>query len=130
VEVTHVEQIPSVIDASLAKGATNIAGVEFSISNAEDVRRDALTEAVRKARADAEAMAKAAGGSLGNLIELTTSEPGMRPVFAMAMKAPTGAAMNMPTPIEPGERSVMATVTARWQFKPGGGRERKSGRLF
>jgi len=76
----------------------------------------ALAVAVANARADAEALARAAGGSLGALIEMTTGEPQVRPV-EMAMARVAAAAPR--TPIEAGQQTVEATVTARWLFVPG-----------
>ena len=60
------------VEAALAKGANQISGLEFYASKADDVRRAALANATAAARGDAEAMAHAAGGSLGPLLELTS----------------------------------------------------------
>lgn len=112
-DVRRIEDIARAIDASLAKGANEISGLQFFSSRADSVRRSALSVAVANARADAEALARAAGGSLGPLLEVSTA-PSIRPmqevvgVRAMAARAPT--------PIEPGEQSVTVSVTTRWLF--------------
>ena len=74
--------------------------------------------AVANARADAEAMAQAAGGRLGSLIELSTQGPTVppRPMFDLAARAKV--AMAEPTPINPGQQTVTVFVTARWAFVP------------
>ena len=118
VELKRIDQVGSVIDAALAKGANQIAGVQFAVSNIAEVRRQALAEAVRNARADAEALARAAGGSLGSLIEVTSSGPVYRPVMGQIQLRGV-AAEAAPTPIEAGEQVISATVTAVWQFIPG-----------
>ena len=117
VELKKMEQISVVIDASLAKGANEIQGVQFSVSNVAEARRIAILDAVKSARADADAMAAAAGGSVGQLLELSSSGPVYRPIYsAMSMKA---EAMSRPaTPIEPGEQVITASVAATWQFIP------------
>ena len=121
VELRKLEQIGNVIDAALAKGANQINGVQFSVSTVAEARRTAMADAVRDARADAEALAKAAGGTLGNLIELTSSSPSVRPMYGdMAMSAMK--VERAQTPIEPGEQTIMAMVSAVWQFIPGPGR--------
>jgi uncharacterized protein YggE len=116
VELRRIDQVATVIDASLAKGANQINGVEFSVSNAEEARRTALAQAVGKARADAEAMARVAGGRLGDLIELSstaqTNYP--RPMYDMARTLQANAAA--PTPIEPGQATISASVAAIWAF--------------
>ncbi len=113
----RIDEVGKVIDAALAKGSNEISSLQFSSSKADSVRRVAMAEAVTSARADAEAIARAAGGSLGQLLEATTSAfP--RPIQEIALgKAQMAAAA--PTPIEPGEQTISVTVSARWAFVPG-----------
>jgi uncharacterized protein len=119
VELKRMDQVGSVIDASLAKGANQIAGIQFSVSNIAEVRRIALSDAVRNARADAEAIAKAAGGSLGQLLEMSSSSPIYRPMVAQIEMRGASTMAQPPTPIEAGEQIITATVSATWQFIPG-----------
>jgi len=116
-EVGKIDQVGTLIDAALGAGANVVSSLRFYSSKADDARKTALADAVAKTRADAEAMAKAAGGTLGTLLELATSGP-VRPMgeeFAMARMA---AADATPTPIEPGEQTVTVFVSARWVFVP------------
>jgi uncharacterized protein YggE len=121
VEVRRLDRIAAAIDAALAKGANQINSLDFIVSSDDEPRRRALTQAIERARLDAEAMARAAGGSLGALLELTT---GYTPIpitrREMAMAAVGRAQADVATPIEPGEEMIRAVVTARWQFVPGG----------
>ena len=113
----RIEDVGKVIDAVLAKGANEISSLQFTSSKADSVRRVAMAEAVSNAHADAEAIARAAGGSLGQLLEATTSAP-PRPFQEVAFgKAQMAAAA--PTPIEPGEQTISVTVMARWAFIAG-----------
>src|SRR6185437_16465381 len=80
VEVRRLDDVPRIIDASLAKGANQIASLQFYSSKADSVRRVALAQAVANARADAEVLARAAGGSLGALLELSTEPNEIRPI--------------------------------------------------
>lgn len=119
VDIHEVDKVGKTIDAVLAKGANMIAGLDFYSSNADATRRTALTDAIARARGDAEAMARAAGGSLGELIELSSSEQPQfpRPVYsAMAMQRDAGMAE---TSVSPGEETVRVNVSARWRFLPG-----------
>jgi len=112
-EVSSIGQVGRVIDAALAAGANEVSSLSFYASSEADARRRALALAVASARADAEALAAAAGGRLGPLLELTTSAE-RPPVYPMArMSAVAG---RVPTPIEPGEQTISASVTARWAF--------------
>ena len=117
-EVGRIDQVGALIDAALAAGANVVSSLRFYSSKADDARKTALADAVAKARSDAETMARAAGGTLGTLLELSTSGA-VRPMgeeFAMARIAAADAA---PTPIEPGEQTVTVFVSARWAFVPG-----------
>jgi uncharacterized protein len=121
VEVRQLGQVAAAIDAALAKGANQINSLDFVVFNADEPRRRALAQAIERARLDAETMARAAGGSLGTLLELSTAYapvPVMRRDMMMATAARGQA--DVATPIEPGEEMIRAVVTARWQFVPGG----------
>jgi len=120
VELRRVDLVGPVIDAALAAGANQINSLDFGLTSADSARRIALSSAVMRARADAEAMARAAGGSLGALIELTAADMYVpqppRPV-AMVMRAEQ--AQDNSVPVEAGQQTVRASVTARWQFVQG-----------
>ena len=115
VELHRVDQVASVLDAALAKGANQINSLDFFASNSDSARHVALVQAIARAHADAEVMAQAAGGSLGPLIELSTSDAGPRPVYRMAATV-GGIAGPVPTPIEPGQQKLQVSVSARWRF--------------
>jgi len=117
-EVRQLDMLSRVLDAALANGANAISGIQFESSKAPEGQRQALANAVADARAQAESMAKAAGGSLAQLVELNSSQGWVRPVERMQMQAADVRAANAPsTPINPGELIVTATVTGRWTFK-------------
>jgi len=117
VEVHRTDQLGPILDAALAKGANQINSLDFFASNADSARHEALAQAVARARSDAEAMARAAGGTLGALVELGTSEMSPRPVYRVSAYA-LAASAAAPTPIEPGQQKVQVTVSARWVFVP------------
>ena len=117
-ESKRVDQAGPIIDAALGAGANLINSLSFYASNIDEPRRQAIALAVSSARADAEAMAQAAGGRLGSLVELSTQGPTVppRPMFDVAARGK--AAMAEQTPINPGQQTVNVFVTARWLFMP------------
>ena len=115
-EVQRLDDVGKIIDATLAKGANEISSLQFFSSKADSARRAAMSTAVSNARADAEVLARAAGGTLGQLLELSTNEIPVRPVQDMAMRAMAQA--KVATPIEAGQQTIVATVSARWAFVP------------
>jgi uncharacterized protein YggE len=123
VDVRSVDLVGRVIDAALGAGANNISGISFYASQLDSVRREAMAAATTDARLSAEVMARAAGGTLGPLISLTTQmNDGPRPYVMQAM-AMRGKAADESTPVvAPTEQTVNASVIGRWQFLPGPGR--------
>lgn len=119
VDIHDISKVGAVIDAALSKGANEMSSLDFYASNQDSTRREALTAAVGRARGDAEALARGAGGQLGELIELSSapSYAPPRPIQLSAMVRTTGAAA---TPVNPGEQTLTVTVTARWRFVAGG----------
>ncbi|HEY7893577.1 MAG TPA: SIMPL domain-containing protein [Gemmatimonadaceae bacterium] len=112
IDVQRLDQLGALIDAALSKGANAINSLSFFSSNEDDARRLALAAAVQRARGDAEAMAKGAGGNLGDLIEVT-SQTGTGPVQPFAARMSLQATT---TPINLGTQTVSAEILARWLF--------------
>lgn len=121
IEVRRLDQVGAIIDATLAAGANMVNTIQFFASNVDAARRSALAEAVSRARGDAEALAKAAGGSLGALLELNTQSQPVRPVFGGERLMMRDAAAVAQTPIEPGQQTLTVWVSGRWGFEPGAG---------
>ncbi len=112
VEVRRLDQVGPVIDAAIAKGANGVSGLQFSASNTDEARRQALASAVAQAQGDAAAIARAAGGCVGDAMELTTVQfrPPVPMGRAMAMQADA-------TPIEPGEQTLTVSIMGRWRLQ-------------
>lgn len=120
VEVRRLEDLGKVIDAALTGGATEISTPQFLSTNIREGRRAALAEAVREARADADAIARAAGGALGRLISVNSgvSSPMFRDASGEMMLTARMAG-GVPTNIMPHDLTIAAQVTVRWEFIPG-----------
>jgi uncharacterized protein YggE len=116
-DVRKLTQVGPVIDAALAHGANMITSLQFYASNTEAARRTAIGTAIEKARADADAAAKAAHGTLGTLLEINIGSysPPPRPMMMTARKD----AAQADTPINPGEETLAIEVSTRWRFLPG-----------
>lgn len=120
VELKRVDLVGAVIDAALAAGANQVNSLNFGVQSADSARRAALAIAVAKARADAEVIARAAGGTLGSLIELIANETSVRPPMPYMRDMAVMAKAAESTPVEPGLETISAMVNARWAFVPGG----------
>lgn len=118
-ETRRPEQAGAIVDAAITAGANMINSLSFYASSIDEARRQAIGAAVSSARADAEAMARAAGGSLGSLLELSTGGPTIppRPMYDMAARS-SRAMVAESTPVNPGQQTVTVFVNGRWRFEP------------
>lgn len=117
VDVRDLAQVGRIIDTAISRGANMVTSLNFIASNTDSARREAIALAVQRARLEADAAARAAGGTIGGLLELTVGSyfPPPRPV-EYAVRA---AAQAADTPINPGDQTVSVTVSTRWSFIPG-----------
>jgi uncharacterized protein YggE len=117
VDVRKLSQVGPVIDTALSHGANMITSLQFYASNTESARRTAIASAIEKARADAEAAARAAHGSLGTLLGIDIGSYSPPPPRPMMMGKMAGAPQ-AETPINPGEETLSVEVSTRWRFIP------------
>jgi uncharacterized protein YggE len=110
VEVRELDAVGRVIDAAVAAGGNRVAGVSFSLERREAALREALAAAGREARAQAEAVAAALGVRLGAVASAQAGHGGVPPPMPLRSLAAMEMAAT-PTPIEPGEVTVRATLT-------------------
>jgi uncharacterized protein len=109
VTVRDLGVVGAVVDAATAAGATNVNGISFEVDDPSKAETDARLAAIRAAHDKADAMAHAAGVSLGQVISISeTSVPSPYPYAGYAAgKAVDSAA----TPVQPGTQDLQATVT-------------------
>jgi len=121
--VRRADDVGKVIDAALGAGATSISSVQFSSPSTDEARRQAISIAVAQAQRDADALAKASGGSLGRLLSISSTMTGaMATSYAsdvfLPMAVEAGGPM-YPTMINPRDMTVSVSVFGRWEFVPG-----------
>ncbi len=112
--VRDVSRAGIVLDAASRSGANVVGGLRFGLSNLDELRRQALANAVREAERKARAMASAAGVSISGVLSI--SEDGLaapQPLGrADALRAAPAEAVA--PPVEPGELVVRARVRASY----------------
>jgi uncharacterized protein YggE len=96
------------IDTAVGAGATSVSGPSLSLSDQAGLYREALKKAVADAKLKAQALADAAGLTLGAAQSITEGSAATPLPMAGKMDA-SGA-----TPIEPGTQDVQATVTVTY----------------
>lgn len=114
VQIAEPDRVGSVIDAVIESGANQISRVSFTSTEIERLQGEAIAAAVADARSTAELIAEAAGGSLGDLIEIRFHR--VYPASASANFAVAELRAELETPIVAGEHVVRAVVQGRWRF--------------
>ena len=119
VTLHDVNQTGTIIDTAVAQGVNEVSSIQFSLSDeqAQALRTQALTKAVQAARADADAVAAALGGTITGT-ETADITQGYTPVVynSYEMTSAATAAMPAPTPIQPGDVTVTAQVSITYTF--------------
>jgi uncharacterized protein YggE len=112
--VRDLEKLGTVLDDVVTAGANQIQGLEFVVSKADALKDAARKEAVANALRRAKLLAEAAGADVGEVLEIaeevTSSAP--RP-YATARLAKA----EMAVPIEAGTSTLEARVTVMWALK-------------
>lgn len=109
--VEDVSRIGPLLDAGLAAGANRVNGVRFGLRDPEAARAEALRQAMTRARAEADVIARGLEMSVLRVLDAsTTSEPPRFPIVGEAAAADMRLS-SYATPIRPGEQTVTAVVT-------------------
>jgi uncharacterized protein len=109
--VIDADEAAGLIDAATEAGANTVSGPGLSSSNAEELYRKALADAVDEARARAQVLANASGRSLGEISAIVEGG-GSDPIpYAERLAADSA------TPIVPGEQETSATVTVTFELR-------------
>jgi uncharacterized protein len=116
VKVRDLGTIGEVIAAANAAGANNISGPAFGIADDAKYRAAAIDKAVADARTSAEAMAKAAGGKIGDVISVTRSNVNVPPPVHAGALGDKSAGMES-VPVEVGQLDVTADLTVVFELK-------------
>ena len=113
--IHDLSAVGRVIDDAVRFGANVVGGIQFRLSNENRGVERALAAAVENARAKADAMASAAGASIGQVLTIVEQDRGSygderfyAADFALAASA---------APIEPPTIDTQLTVTVAWALQ-------------
>jgi len=114
VQTGALDLVGPLIDAAIAAGANRVNSLDFNLRDDLHARKEAITKAAKDAQAQGQALAAALGLKLGPIINATTaSAERPQPVLGARLMS----TMSAPTPVQPGEVTVPATVSLTWQIE-------------
>jgi uncharacterized protein len=106
ITVRDLDKADEVVDTAMAKGATDVAGISFDVSDPARALNDARVAAIAQAQTSAEAMATAAKVRLGSVVSITDASQQPQVYYGAMLRSAADAA----TPIQAGTQDVSATV--------------------
>jgi hypothetical protein len=124
IRVRDISNAGRVVDAAIGVGAMYVGALKYYVEHPDEVWDRALAEAVREARGRAETMAGAAGGHLGELIDLSTEpiqprggelQKQVYSVTSSDVRSPAGEGLILSAR----ELTMTVTVWGRWRFMGG-----------
>ncbi len=115
VTIRNIATTGTLLDSVVAAGSNSIYGISFGIGDPKSLQGEARNAAITNAKAQAEAMAQAAGGSVGQILSITESIGSVPQPMMMQSEAMMADAKAVP--ISQGEQSVSAQVQITYELR-------------
>jgi uncharacterized protein YggE len=116
IKIRNLADAGSLLDQVVSAGANNLSGIMFMIDDTKALEGQARDAAIADARARAQAMAQAAGGSVGQVLNITENI-GSTPVPLMMERAAVAADAAGSVPIQSGEQTINASVQITFELR-------------
>jgi uncharacterized protein len=108
-----LERLGEVMDSLVVLGANQMNGLSFDVSKAETLKDDARKDAIANALRRAKLYAQAASAEVGEVIAIAEDAAQFQPVAVRMDRAMKSEAV----PIERGSQTLEARVTVTWALK-------------
>ncbi|HVW84611.1 MAG TPA: SIMPL domain-containing protein, partial [Bryobacteraceae bacterium] len=117
-DALQIGDVPKIIDIATRAGASNINRLNFTLSNENRLRAEALSQAAKQARDAAQALGSALSLRIGKVLRVEEGQPVIisplrQTEFALA-KTQGAAAL----PVEPGNIEVHVNVDVTFELTP------------
>jgi uncharacterized protein len=117
VETDEIGMLGGLIDTAIEAGANRINFLNFTLRDESQARSQAITLAAKDAQTQADSLAKSLGLKLGPVVKATTVGENQKPIPVARLAAAVGGVMGAPTPVQPNEVTVPATVSITYQIQ-------------
>ena len=118
VKVRDISKVGALLDVVTGLGVTNVSGLQFSVDKKDDLQNKARTEAIKKARTQAEALADSLDVNIVRITGFQESNGGGYPTPMYYMKDIGGRAETASAPQIPvGEQKITSDVTIVYEIR-------------
>ncbi len=117
VKIRDLNKVATILAGLTPLGVNQIGGVDFRVDDEDKALAAAREDAINKAKAKAEEMAKASGASLGHLLSVSESSPGPIPYYDSVKSMGMGAGPAAAPAIQPGTQEVTVNVSLTYELK-------------
>jgi uncharacterized protein YggE len=116
VTVRSLETLGDLLDTAVQAGANTVNSIQFDVEEKDDALQQARAEAVEDARNQAQALAQAAGLTLGEIRSISFFDAPVYPLFDG--KGGGGmAAAEAAVPIQPGQLTFTVSVNVTYELR-------------
>lgn len=116
VTIRNIATTGELLDSVVTAGSNAIYGISFGIADPKALQGQARDAAIADARARAQSMAQAAGGSLGQILSISETI-GAQPMPLMTGNAETMMADAGAVPVAQGEQTITAQVQITFELR-------------
>ncbi|OIP79914.1 MAG: hypothetical protein COT39_03790 [Parcubacteria group bacterium CG08_land_8_20_14_0_20_48_21] len=116
VKIRDFTKIGILLSGVVEKGANSVSQLSFTIDDPTTVEGEARGKAITQAQDKAEAIAGAAGFTLGKLLSIDESQSGVQTPLYLDRAMGMGGGAIAPS-VEPGSQEVLANVTLRYEIR-------------
>ena len=111
--VRDLKELGNILDKIVTLGANQIGGIQFDVSNSDELKDAARKQAVANALRKAKLYAAAAGTEVGDVLKITEESHQYSPRPQMMRTAMKSEA----APIEAGSQSLSVRVSVTWELE-------------
>jgi uncharacterized protein YggE len=115
VVIRNIATTGELLDSVVAAGSNSIYGISFGIGDTKTLQGQARNAAIADAKVQAQAMAQAAGGSVGQILSITESIGSVPQPFMVQSEAMMADAKAVP--VAQGEQAVSAQVQITYELR-------------
>ncbi len=116
VVVDELERSGELVGGVGERGATNISGIIFTVSDEKEIKNVARRLAIEEAKREAEVVAKDLGVKLVRVVSFSENQPGFFTRMEMSKDSMQDYSVDQPV-FSPGEEKIISTVIITYEIK-------------